>query len=147
MMILTPHFTLEELYQSSTALRFGINNHPSPEIIGHLLVAAKGMEEVRALLGGYAISVDSGYRCPSLNAAVKGSANSAHMDGYAVDFTCRAFGNPEAIVDAIQRSNIKLDQCICEGTWVHISFDPKMRQRFIRALFDQNGKPTYRDWR
>lgn len=34
-------------------------------------------------------------------------------------------------------------QCIMEGTWVHISFDPRMRGQFMNAKFDRNGKPTY----
>jgi zinc D-Ala-D-Ala carboxypeptidase len=140
-MTLSPHFTLEELTFSSTAVRLGIDNTPSEEIVAHLKVAAEGMEQVRAMLGS-AVHVDSGYRCDILNAAVRGSKTSAHVLGYAVDFTCPAFGTPLEIVHLIEKSTIAFDQCIQEGAWVHISFDPQMRRQVLTAHFD-NGKATY----
>lgn len=142
-MKLTENFDLEEFTQSDTALRLGIKNIPGPNIIGNLLILATGLEEVRALLG-FPLFINSGYRSPTLNRAVGGSTTSAHCLGYAADFTCRKFGTPDQIVDAIKKSGIKVDQCICEGTWVHISFAPSMRQEFLRALFDNKGKVTYK---
>ena len=142
-MKLTEHFTLEELYQSDYAIRHGIINKPSPNIIGNLLVTAQGLEKVREILGNKAITVNSGYRCPKLNEALNGSKTSAHMDGYAADFTCHAYGKPQDIVLAISKSKLEFDQCIQEGTWVHISFAPAMRKEFLTAIFDNKGKVTY----
>lgn len=139
---MTPHFTLAELTHSDTAVRFNINNTPSYEITQNLLVAASGLELVRALLGG-PVRINSGYRCAALNKRVGGSASSAHMQGFAVDFTCTGFGTPLQIVKAIEASDIKYDQVIAEGTWVHISFDPKLRGQVMTAHFDGTGKPTY----
>src|SRR5438128_1513121 len=119
---LTAHFTLEELCFSSTAVRLGIDNSPSDEIVAHLRVLARGLERVRALLG-HPMHIDSGYRCEALNTAVKGSKTSAHTRGYAADFVCPAYGDPLHIVQAVTRSDIAFDQCIQEGTWVHVSFD------------------------
>lgn len=140
-MRLTEHFSLEELTFSSTALRLGIDNTPSPEIVNHLLIAATGMEHVRELLG-FPIHVDSGYRCLELNSAVGGAPHSAHMQGYAVDFICPSFGTPLLIVQAIASSNIQFDRCIMEGNWVHISFDPKLRREIETATFTKDG-PIY----
>jgi len=141
-MKLTDHFTLEELVFSSTALRLGIDNTPSPEIVNHLLIAATGMEHVRELLGNIPIHVDSGYRCLELNSAVNGAPHSAHMQGYAVDFICPKFGDPKLIVQAIASSDIQFDRCIYEGHWVHISFDPKLRREVETATFTKDG-PVY----
>jgi len=141
-MRLTEHFALEELTFSSTALRLGIDNTPGPEIVNHLLIAATGMEHVRKLLGGIPIHVDSGYRCLELNSAIHGASHSAHMNGYAVDFICPKFGTPLLIVQAIVSSDIKFDQCIQEGRWVHISFDPKLRREVLTATFTKDG-PIY----
>jgi len=135
---LTPHFTLQELVFSSTAVRLGIDNTPSDEIVAHLRVLAPGLERVRALLG-HPMHIDSGYRCEALKTAVKGSKTSAHMRGYAADFICPAYGEPVKIVQAIADSDIAFDQCIQEGTWVHISFDPRLRREVLTAHFGAGG--------
>lgn len=137
-MNLTDHFTLEELCLSSTAERQGIDNTPDSGIVENLKVLARGLETVRALLGR-PMHIDSGYRCAALNAAVKGAKDSAHVKGYAADFICPGFGNPLEIVHAISSSALAFDQCIQEGTWVHLSFDPKARKEVLTAHFGPNG--------
>ena len=143
-MNLTIHFKLEEFTESSTAVRLGIDNDPSPEIIAHLQIVADGLERVRDILGvhDFPIMIDSGYRCPKLNAAIGGAANSAHMTGYAADFICPKWGEPLDIVKKIADSDLKFDQLIQEGKWVHISFDPQMRQQILTAHFI-DGKAHY----
>jgi len=141
-MQLTEHFALAELTASSTALRRGIDNTPDAPTIANLSrITAPGMEAVRALLG-CPITVLSGYRSPVLNEAVGGSKTSAHVRGYAVDFICPEYGNPREIVTCIEQSNIRFDQIIFEGTWVHISFDPIQRGQILTAHFSA-GKATY----
>ncbi len=141
-MNLSPHFTREEAIFSSTAMRNGIDNAPPAEILANMGEAAGHLELVRVLLSR-AIHVDSWYRCPALNKAVGGAASSAHMQGWAIDFICPEFGTPLEIVHAIQAEGIAFDQCIQEGNWVHISFDPQMRGRVLTAHFDAAGKATY----
>jgi hypothetical protein len=152
-MQLSEHFSLEELSFSSTAVARNILNTPPPAAVDHLKVTAGGLERVRALLG-HPLHIDSAYRSPVLNQAVRGVPTSAHCTGYAADFICPAFGTPLEIVRAIQEHNahctehmlgmdlILFDQLIQEGTWVHISFDPKMRRQVLTAHFD-GGKATY----
>lgn len=139
---ISTHFTLEEAVFSSTAQRLGIDNTPSTQIEDNIRDAAGGMEQVRDLLDS-PVHVDSWYRCAKLNAAVHGAKDSAHMQGYAVDFMCPAFGTPLEIVDAIMHSSIEFDQCIQEGTWVHISFAPALRRQVLTAHFNTNGGTTY----
>jgi zinc D-Ala-D-Ala carboxypeptidase len=118
---LSAHFTLEELTFSQTAARQGIDNIPSPAIIENLKRIAATMEEVRSLMGGKAIHVNSGYRGPALNTYIGGSKTSAHMKGLAVDFIAPGFGSVLEIARAIAASGIVFDQLIYEyGTWVHI---------------------------
>lgn len=137
-MTLTDHFTLAELMRSSVAERKGIDNSVPDRLLPHLFILAVGLEQVRALLG-FPLHIDSGYRCPALNAAVGGAKQSAHMDGFAADFICPAFGDPLSIVKAIEASDIKFDKCIQEGTWVHISFAPAMRREILTAHFGDQG--------
>jgi len=142
-MKLTDHFTLEELTFSSTAMRRGIDNTPSPEIVDNLRTLASGLEAIRAqCLGSRPMHIDSGYRCPALNTAIGGATKSAHMSGFAADFTCAAFGDPLAICRAIEQSGIQFDQVIQEGNWVHVSFAPAKRGEVLTAHFS-GGRATY----
>lgn len=141
---LTTNFTYEEFIASTTAVRLGIDNTPPPEIEENIRnILAPNAQTIRNFLA-FPVLVDSGYRCEALNTAVKGVPNSAHTQGYAMDFVCPSFGTPKQIVEAIVKGNIKYDQCIEEGTWVHISFDPRLRQQTLTAEFNGKGVATYR---
>ncbi len=144
-MKLSDHFTLEELTFSQTAVRNGINNNPSQAVKNNLKTLADNLEKIRTFLG-YPLRISSAFRCMELNRKIGGSVNSAHMDGLAADFTCEKFGKPIDVVKALHKSGIKVDQVIEEGTWVHVSFDPKMRQQFLTATF-MNGKPSYKPFK
>lgn len=137
-MQLSEHFSLSEFTASNTATKLNIDNTPEEEIIENLKVLAEGMEKVRELLGA-PIKINSGFRNQQLNKAVGGSATSSHMKGFAADFICPGYGTPLKIVKKIESSGIKFDQCIQEGTWVHISFDPKMRGQLLTANFNEKG--------
>jgi hypothetical protein len=119
---LSEHFSLEELTRTDT----GLPNHPDDADLDRLRSTANKLEAVRKLLG-HPIEVDSGYRSPAVNQAVRGASTSAHCQGYAVDFTCPGFGTPLEVADHLAQSDIKFDQLIREYGWVHISFDPRLR--------------------
>ena len=125
---LTAHFALEEL--AATQHR-EFDNTPPPEVVATLRATALRMEEVRRLLGDRPITVSSGYRSRALNRAVGGARTSAHLTGHAVDFNCYRFGSPLKVCRAIAESDIAFDQLIEEGTWVHISFDPRLRRQVL----------------
>lgn len=132
------NFTIADLCRSSTAERLNIDNTPPADVLEHLTLLAQGLEEVEMLLG-HPLHLDSAYRCHVLNKAVCGAPNSAHVLGYAADFICPPFGSPKEIVNKIWWSDIQFDQIIYEGSWVHISFDPKMRRESLTAHFGPNG--------
>ena len=124
-MQLSAHFSLAELTISANAVRLGLDNSPPPEILERLYVVAARLEIVRTLLGGQSIVVSSGYRSAKVNRAAGGAKASAHLDGWAVDFTCSGFGPPLAVARKIAESSLMFDQLIHEhGRWVHLSFDP-----------------------
>ena len=141
MVNLSNSFTLEELTFSQTAVRKEIANVPNDEQIANLTDLAQSLERVQSLLGSE-LHISSGFRSPKLNAAIGGSVNSAHMEGYAADFVCPGFGGPKEICEAIRDSQIPFDQCIFEGTWCHFSVDPRLRGEVLTASFS-NGKPSY----
>lgn len=132
-MRLTEHFTLEEFLRSETAAKRGIDNMPpaKSDIHDNLKKLANTLEKVRAIFGK-PIHINSGYRCPALNTAVGGVSNSAHLKGYAADIRINGVA-PKDVTRRIAESGIKFDQCIDEGTWTHLSMDPRMRQQAFKV--------------
>jgi hypothetical protein len=158
---LSPHFSLEEMCFSQTAVRKGINNIPAdPVILDDLTRTANGLERVRQHLNNNAIRVSSGYRSPLLERAICDDAyrqwclrrdfvvgiqswneylrGKQHPKGQAVDFTS-IYGPPALIVKSIKASGIEYDTLALEypgeGGWVHISFsdDPRRQTLVIDA--------------
>ncbi|GBF56450.1 hypothetical protein PbB2_00106 [Candidatus Phycosocius bacilliformis] len=129
--MLSNNFSLAEFVESDTAMRRRIANVPNSAVMERLKNTAANMEKVREILGNVPVHVTSGYRSPALNKAVGGSPNSDHIDGDACDFRAPAFGPPILICHAIVKSGLRFDQLIEEGTWVHISFGPRMRQQVL----------------
>lgn len=133
------NFTIQELTHSDIALRKRIDNTPNAEVFANLNRLILWLEIVRGMLGAPMI-INSGYRCKELNKLIGGAKDSAHMQGWAADFICPQFGTPLQIVKKIASSELIFDQCIQEGTWVHISFAPTSRREVLTAHF--NGRST-----
>jgi zinc D-Ala-D-Ala carboxypeptidase len=141
-MMLSPHFELSEFTVSETAVRQGINNTPSAEIIEMLKKTAELMEQVRTLLGNKPIIITSGYRSLALNRAIGSSDTSQHVQGQAADFTCPGFGSPIQVCKAIDSAaGIPYDQLIHEfDSWTHISWATSPRRM---ALTINNAGTNY----
>lgn len=137
-MQLSTHFRLSEFTASQTATRRGIDNTPPRDVVDALKRTALGLEAVRSLLMA-PIIISSGYRSPALNKAIGGAKSSQHVKGEAVDFICPGFGSPKEVCEAIARSNLRFDQLIYEGTWVHISFADTNRREVLTAHFNVSG--------
>lgn len=147
MIRLTPNFTREELTHSETAVRLGIDNEPSDSVKGNLVLLAQGLERVRKALGDVPIYVSSGFRSPELNKRIGGSLRSQHLLCLAADFSAPAFGTPYDICVRVAKyaPDIRFDQLIHEGRWVHIGFPAigtKPRTEILTAHF-KNGGVSY----
>ena len=124
-MMLSTHFSLEELVASEAATRRGLDNTPPHEVMPNLSRLAEGLELVRAALANHPVHVTSSYRSPRLNQMIGGAKNSRHTLGLAADILCPAFGPPLQVCRAIARSGILIDQLIHEfGKWCHVGFAP-----------------------
>lgn len=124
------YFSLAEFIHSATAKRLNIDNTPTFEIVDNLNRLADYLDNIREKLGK-PISVSSGYRCPVLNKAVGGVANSQHQKGLAADLVCADMAKLESVL----RETGGFDQLIKEhrkgskSFWLHVSVCPR------------NGKP------
>ena len=126
-------FTRSELTYSEVAKERGIDNTPTPEALAALDALMWNVLDPIRRMWGHPISVISGYRCPKLNAAVKGSATSQHMNGEAADITA---GDPiknKKLLDMIAQSAIPFDQSIDEKNyrWIHVSYRPNGRRNIL----------------
>lgn len=142
---LGPYFTLAELLRSDTAVRRGIDNVPKAAEMDNLRnILAPGLTRVREVLGA-PVFVTSGYRSPTLNQAIGGSANSQHSQGLAADFVAPAFGSPRAVVKYLleHEERVRWDQLIFEGTWVHVSFAAREPRGEVLTAHFTAGQVTY----
>ena len=148
-MNLTPNFTLEELTFSSTALRHNLDNSPPPDKLTNLQRLCESLlEPARTLLGGHPFQVDSGFRCPELNALVHGVQNSAHKDGRAADVIPQDL-DLRLCFDELRKSDLPYDQIIfeCEA-WIHLAVAPNgetPRRQALTAVRDAAGRFSYQE--
>lgn len=130
------NFTIQELTRSATAITKKINNDPTPEIEANLQLLIDNVLQPLRDAYGKAIAVNSGYRSPELNAALKGSKTSQHMKGQAADITGGSPAENKKLFELAQTLRLPFCQLIDESKfkWVHISYDPKNVKRQILHL-------------
>jgi len=141
-MLLSKHFSLEEMIDSEIAARNGLDNAP-PDVIRPELISLceQELEKVRLLVNS-PVTVISGYRSPEVNRLAKGSSNSQHMRGQAADIRV-AGRTTQELFDLISASSIRFDQLIQEfSSWVHISRSDKPRRQRLYAT-KVNGESVY----
>lgn len=117
-MLLSPHFSLEELTHTDHR---EFDNTPNSSEINNLKRLAEMLEEVKALLGGKPIIVNSAFRSKQVNDAVGSKDTSQHRVGCAADIRVPGV-TPDEVVKAVIASDIGYDQIIREfNSWTHIS--------------------------
>lgn len=117
------YFTIAELCKSTTADRLGINNRCNKEHVVNLTALVDNVLDPLRTWYGKPLIVSSGYRCPELNNAVKGSKTSQHMSGQAADIDTGDRQQNKLLFEYI-RKNLPFDQLIEESNfaWVHVSY-------------------------
>ena len=139
---LTEHFTLEEL---TTTSHREFDNTPDQDQINNLVRVAGLLEQVKELLGGKPIMVNSGFRSPQVNASVGSKPTSQHCLGCAADIRVPGM-TPDQVVQAIMASDIPYDQLIREfDSWTHISVPNTSEQspRKQALIIDKQGTRLY----
>lgn len=155
-MKLSKNLTLEEVTNSLTAKRLGINNQPTPEHLENLKSLAQNIFQPIREYFNKPINVSSGYRSKELNEAIPGaSKTSQHSKGEALDLDQDSMNTKitnKMVFDFI-KDNLEFDQLIWEfGTdqnpdWVHVSYKSKgsQRKQILKAV-RVNGKTKYKNW-
>lgn len=119
--------TINDLMQSETAKRMGINNSlpagREAKCMTSLGLVVDVLNDIQRKFGKPVV-VTSGYRCEALNKAVGGVPNSQHMLGEAVDFYVPAV--PLLRVFGYVLGNVEFDQAIMyrRKHIIHLSVRP-----------------------
>lgn len=130
------YFTLDEMTNSPTAKRYGIDNTPSKEVRDNLQMLVDNVLDPLRKKWGKPIVVSSGYRSPRLNAVVGGAKNSQHKYGQAADIRTVSDSREDnmELLRCIIKSKLPFDKLISEyvdkkgrPNWIHISFSPLKR--------------------
>lgn len=132
-MNLTEHFKLIEFTRSATASARKIDNSLNPanphdaEVISNLKYLCEEVLEPLRQHVGKPVLIGSGYRCPKLNKAVGGVANSQHMTGEAADIHLNSIEEGKQWLTWIM-GNCTFDQLLWEREsptschfWIHVS--------------------------
>ena len=150
-----PHFSLRELCHSAIAARRGIENRPGRAALSNLIRLARALEVIRREAAGESpLIVSSGYRCPELNAAVGGAADSNHLYGLACDFHSSTI--PASVLfDRIRRAAqlLEWDECLWEihgaTEWIHFAVCPPgltpLQKTLIGVRDPTTGRMGWRD--
>lgn len=151
-MKLSKNLSLSECLRSDTAKRLGIKNTPHEDwVIENLKAIAEQVFQPCRDHFGVPLFVSSGYRSPELNAAIRGSRRSAHLEGAALDIDADVFGgctNSE-LFEYIKEC-LDFDTLIWEfgdesnPDWVHVAYvrDGSNRKRCLKAVRLPEGKGT-----
>jgi hypothetical protein len=141
-MNLTPHFSLEELTHTDHR---EFDNTPNDKELANLVRLADFLEQVKAVLGGKPIMINSAFRSKQVNDAVGSKDTSQHRIGCAADIRVPSM-TPDQVVKAIIASGIGYDQVIREfDRWTHISVpnteDTAPRKQAL--IIDKAGTRAY----
>ena len=139
---LTPHFTLDELTHTDHR---DLDNTPNESEIANLRRLADFLEQVKVVLGGKPIMVNSAFRSKAVNDAVGSKDTSQHRIGCAADIRVPGM-TPDEVVKAVIASKIGYDQVIREfDRWTHISVPntEDAAPRHQALIIDKSGTRPY----
>ena len=141
-MNLTEHFTLEELTHTDHRT---LDNSPNDNETANLKRLAEFLEQVKTLLGGKPIMVNSAFRSKLVNDAVGSKDSSQHRIGCAADIRVPGV-TPDEVVQAVIASDLPYDQIIREfDRWTHISIPNSIHNapRKQALIIDKQGTRLY----
>ena len=141
-MNLSPNFTLEELTHTDHR---EFDNEPNEFEVQNLMRLADFLEEVKRVLGGKPIIINSAFRSKQVNDAVGSKDTSQHRIGCAADMRIPEM-TPDQVVKAIMASDLNYDQVIREfDRWTHISVPshPDDKPRKQALIIDKSGTRIY----
>lgn len=142
-MMLTEHFSLQEMLRSDLAIKYGIKNEPKTQeeavqVIANLVaICTKILEPLREYMQ-QPIYINSAYRSESLNKILHSSSpSSQHLNASAVDIritTVEQMNKMVGFIKTIEFDQLIIEQNSCGSRWLHVSYNRigKNRKQVLR---------------
>ena len=130
------YFTVDELIYSATANLKKIKNTPNGAVKKNLEILIEQLDKIREKYGK-PIYINSGYRCPELNTAVKGVSTSQHQLGCAADLDTRKGQEENKKLYKLIAENFEFDQLLNENNWAWVHFSYVRPNRKMKANVTQ----------
>ena len=149
--IISKHISYNEGVRSATATKLKIDNKPTDDILKKMVVVAEEVFEPLREWAKHPINVNSFYRSPKLNTALKGSLTSSHMSGEAIDISTLGKKTNGELFEYI-KEKLEFDQLIWEfgndenPRWIHVSYKNKKdnRKDVLKAKYKGSRVTYYR---
>lgn len=141
-MNLSENFTYEELTHTDHR---EFDNTPNETEMANLVRLANFLEQVKEMLGGKPIMINSAFRSEEVNRAVGSKDTSQHRRGCAADLRVPDM-TPDEVVTAIINSGLPYDQCIREfDRWTHVSIpnEEGHEPRKMALIIDKSGTRAF----
>jgi hypothetical protein len=135
---LSVNFTLDELTHTDHRQ---FDNTPNASELANLIRLAGLLEDVKIVLGGKPVMVNSAFRSKQVNDAVGSKDTSQHRIGCAADIRIPQI-TPDEVVRAVIAADLPFDQIIREfDRWTHISVPntPNAKPRKQALIIDKAG--------
>ena len=145
---MTEHFTLDELTHTDHRT---LDNTPNKAELANIQRLAEFLEQVKTLLGGKPIMINSAFRSKAVNDAVGSKDTSQHRIGCAADIRVPGM-TPDEVVRTIIASDLPYHQVIREfsdpikgGGWTHVSITNKPNEtpKKQALIIDRTGTRPY----
>ena len=148
---ISKYISFAEATRSATAKKLKIDNTPTDEHLENMMLVAEKVFEPLREYAGHPIGVNSFYRSPELNKAIRGSSRSSHMIGAAIDLNSLGDKSNKELFDFIME-NLTFDQLIWEfgsdknPAWIHVSYigEKDNRNEVLKAKRNSNHNTYYK---
>ena len=146
---ISKNISYKEATFSQTAKNLKIKNVPTEKHLKNMKAVAENVFQPLREWADHPIRINSMYRCEELNTAIRGSLNSQHIKGQAIDLSSLGEKTNGELFEYI-KENLDFDQMIWEfgddenPKWIHVSYVNKKsnRNRILRAKY-RGSSVTY----
>lgn len=146
---ISKNISYKEATFSQTAKNLKIKNVPTEQHLKNMKAVAENVFQPLREWADHPIRINSMYRCEELNTAIRGSLNSQHIKGQAIDLSSLGEKTNGELFEYI-KENLDFDQMIWEfgddenPKWIHVSYVNKKsnRNRILRAKY-RGSSVTY----
>lgn len=136
---ISKNFSWHEFEQNDAARQYQIMNIiTTPEVRDAVKALVVNVLQPLRDKTGRPLKINSGYRCPELNAKVGGVATSQHCKGEAADVWCTTL-TPYQLARVVLENGIPYDQMILYPSFVHLSYRKEGEQR-MQLLYNASYK-------